>query len=261
MMVQIKNRATATLVAFASALGLGALLWVSGPSPAIAASGGHPNLSAPVNLKDAVSLQRGAHLFVNYCMGCHSANYMRYNRLTEIGLTEQQIKQYLLIGTDKVGSTMNIAMRPADAKEWMGKAPPDLTVIARSKRPDYIYTLLKSYYADDTKATGWNNLAYPNIAMPHPLWQLQGQPDLKVEDKQSHGHTVQVKSTVPGEPGTLSAIEYDQAVGDLVNFLVYMGEPWKVQSTRIGIIVMFFLTILLVLAYLLKLEFWRDIKH
>ncbi|MBC7779225.1 MAG: cytochrome c1 [Proteobacteria bacterium] len=146
-----------------------------------------------------------------------------------------------------------------EAQEWFGAPPPDLTVIARSKRPDYIYTLLKTYYVDESRPLGWNNLAYPNIGMPHPLWQLQGQASLKVDEKESHGHMVQVRSTVAGEPGALTAIEYDRAVGDLVNFLVYMGEPWKVQSTRIGIIVMFFLAILLVFVYLLKLEFWRDI--
>ncbi len=232
------------------------------PVAAQAAGSGFPNQHAPVNLRDAVSLQRGAQLFVNYCMGCHSANHMRFNRLTEIGLTEEQIKEYLLFATDKVGSPMTIALRPADAKAWMGKAPPDMTVIARAKRPDYIYTLLKSYYVDDSRALGWNNLAYPNIGMPHPLWQLQGNPQLKVEERESHGHMMQVKSTAPGDmPGTLNALEYDRAVGDLVNFLVYMGEPWKLQSHRIGIVVMFFLGILLVFVYLLKLEFWRDIKH
>lgn len=229
-------------------------------SPALAAGGSdHPLSKAPVNLRDAVSLQRGAHLFVNYCMGCHSANFMRYNRLTEIGLTEEQIREYLLLSGDKVGSTMSIALRPADAKEWMGKAPPDLTVIARSKRPDYLYTLLRSYYVDESRALGWNNLAYPNIGMPHPLWQLQGQPVLKVEERQSHGHTVQVRSIAPDLPGVLPPAEYDRAVADLVNFLTYMGEPWRLHSVRIGIIVMFFLAIMLLLVYLLKLEFWRDV--
>jgi ubiquinol-cytochrome c reductase cytochrome c1 subunit len=260
-MATIKNRAFAALAGLLGPVVVGAALFACATPPASASGTEYPNLSAPVNLRDAVSLQRGAHLFVNYCMGCHSANYMRYNRLTELGLTEEQIKENLLIGTDKVGSTMTIALRPADAKEWMGKAPPDLTVISRSKRPDYIYTLLKSYYVDETKATGWNNLAYPNVAMPHPLWQMQGMPALKVEEKESHGHMMEVKSTVPGQPGTMTAIEYDQAVGDLVNYLVFMGEPWKLQSTRIGIIVMFFLLTLLVFVYLLKLEFWRDIKH
>lgn len=229
-------------------------------SPVLAAGGSDVALSkAPVNLRDAVSLQRGAHLFVNYCMGCHSANYMRYNRLTEIGLTEEQIREYLLLSGDKVGSTMSIAMRPADAKEWMGKAPPDLTVIARSKRPDYLYTLLRSYYVDESRALGWNNLAYPNIGMPHPLWQLQGQPVLKVEERESHGKMVQVRSIVPDQPGVLSAAEYDRAAADLVNFLTYMGEPWRLQSVRVGIIVMFFLSIMLLLVYLLKLEYWRDV--
>jgi ubiquinol-cytochrome c reductase cytochrome c1 subunit len=254
-MAMFRNRAAAALLTLAAALVAGV------PSPVSAAGAGIALQRAPVDLRDAVSLQRGAHLFVNYCMGCHSANYMRFNRLTDLGLTEEQIKEYLLFGTDKVGSPMTIAMRPADAAEWMGKAPPDMTVIARSKRPDYIYTLLKSYYVDESRALGWNNLAYPNIGMPHPLWQLQGAPQLKVEEKQAHGSAVQARSIVAGDPGLMTAVEYDRAVGDLVNYLVYMGEPWKVKSNRIGIIVMFFLVILLVFAYLLKLEFWRDIKH
>jgi ubiquinol-cytochrome c reductase cytochrome c1 subunit len=257
-MAMIRNRAIAALVSLAA---LFAVFSAGAPVPAVAAGPGIPLQRAPVDLRDAVSLQRGAQLFVNYCMGCHSANYMRYNRLTDIGLSEEQIKEYLLFGTDKVGSPMTIAMRPADSAEWMGKAPPDMTVIARSKRPDYIYTLLKSYYVDESRALGWNNLAYPNIGMPHPLWQLQGSPQLQVEERQSHGRAVQVSNIVAGEPGLLTAVEYDRAVGDLVNYLVFMGEPWKVTSHRIGIIVMFFLAILLVFVYLLKLEFWRDIKH
>jgi len=257
-MAMIRNRAIAALVSLAAVF---AVFTATAPAPAAAAGPGIPLQRAPVDLRDAVSLQRGAHLFVNYCMGCHSANYMRFNRLTDLGLSEEQIKEYLLFGTDKVGSPMTIAMRPVDAAAWMGKAPPDMTVIARSKRPDYIYTLLKSYYVDESRALGWNNLAYPNIGMPHPLWQLQGTPQLKVEEKQSHGRAVQVSSIAAGDPGLMTAVEYDRAVGDLVNYLVYMGEPWKVKSHRIGIIVMFFLVILLVFSYLLKLEFWRDIKH
>ena len=244
-MAKFRNRAIAALVSLA------AVLSAAAPSSALAASSGVALQRAPVNLQDAVSLQRGAHLFVNYCMGCHSANYMRFNRLTDLGLSEEQIKEYLLFATDKVGSPMTIAMRASDAKEWMGKAPPDMTVIARSKRPDYIYTLLKSYYVDESRALGWNNLAYPNIGMPHPLWQLQGATQLKVEEKQSHGHAVQVKSIGPGESGLMNAVEYDRAVGDLVNYLVYMGEPWKVQSSRVGIIVMFFLAILLLIPFAL----------
>jgi len=255
MKTMIRNRAIAAVLMLAAAF------FTASPAPVNAAGSDFPLQRAPVNLQDAVSLQRGAHLFVNYCMGCHSANYMRFNRLTDLGLTEEQIKEYLLFGSDNVGSPMTIPMRAADAQEWMGKAPPDLTVIARSKRPDYLYTLLKSYYVDESRALGWNNLAYPNIGMPHPLWQLQGEPQLRVEERQSHGQTVQVSSIVNAEPGLMSAIEYEGAVIDLVNYLVYMGEPWKVQSERIGLIVMFFLAILLVFVYLLKLEFWRDIHH
>lgn len=226
------------------------------PVPAAVAAGAPETvLRASVNVRDALSLQRGAHLFVHYCMGCHSANFMRYNRLTDIGLTEQQIRDFLMFTTDRVGSTMSIPMRPADAKEWFGKTPPDLSVIARSKRPDYLYSLLMTYYVDDSRPLGWNNLQYPNIGMPNPFWQLQGNQRLEGAGEGAAGP----KRVVLDQPGTMTELEYRQAVTDLVNFLVYMGEPGQVNRVRIGILVMFFLTVALVLVVLLKREFWRDV--
>ena len=153
---------------------------------------------APNKLNDLGSLQHGAKLFVNYCLNCHAAAYMRFNRLTDIGLTEQQIKDNLLFTTDKVGETMKIAMDPKQGKDWFGGNPPDLTVIARSRSghggtgADYLYTYLRSYYRDPAKATGWNNLAYPNVGMPHVLWELQGERQPVYDTIESQGHETHV---------------------------------------------------------------------
>ena len=224
------------------------------------AAGDHVKLDrAPIDSKDAVSIQRGARVFVNYCLSCHSAAAMRYNRLTDIGLTEQQIKDNLLFGSAKLGDTMTVAMRPADAKNWFGVAPPDLSVIARSRGPDWLYTYMRTFYRDANTATGWNNLVFPNVGMPHVLWHLQGQLVVKRETKAGeHGqHTVTTLiSTTPGE---LSAREYDKLVADLVNYLVFMGEPARETRIRIGYAVLIFLGLWLVPVYLLKREHWKDI--
>ena len=148
---------------------------------------------------DMASLQNGAKLFVNYCLNCHSAAFMRYNRLQDIGITEKQIKDNLLFTTDKVGETMKAAIDPKQAKEWFGANPPDLTLIARSRSAagkgsgaDYLYTFLRTFYPDETKATGWNNLAFPSVGMPHVLWELQGQRVPVYEKRMQHGHEVEV---------------------------------------------------------------------
>jgi ubiquinol-cytochrome c reductase cytochrome c1 subunit len=216
---------------------------------------------APVNVNDRVSLQKGARLFVNYCLNCHSANYMRYSRLTDLGLTEQQIADNLLFTQEKVGQPMTIALRPADGKAWFGATPPDLTVIARSRDPDWLYTYLRSFYRDPSRPTGWNNTVFPNVGMPHVLWELQGEQvahfktvkDHEGKEKQVFDHFELVK------PGKLTRAEYDAAVGDLVNYLVYMGEPAQAQRKQLGIIVIFFLLGLAVLTYYLKKEYWKDV--
>jgi len=150
---------------------------------------------APVKTNDLGSLQNGAKLFVNYCLNCHSAAFMRYNRLQDIGLTNQQIKDNLLFATDKVGDTMKSNIDPKQAKDWFGAVPPDLTLVARSRSghggtgADYLYTYLRTYYRDEAKPTGWNNLAFPNVGMPNPLWELQGERMPVYEERQEHGHT------------------------------------------------------------------------
>ena len=202
------------------------------------------------------SLQRGAQTFVNYCLNCHGAAYQRWNRLTDLGLTEQQIKANLMFATDKIGNTMTVAIDRKDAAEWFGAAPPDLTLVARVRGGDWLYTYLRGFYRDDSKPTGWNNVAFPNVGMPHVLWQLQGTQVSESHGKESHG-PVKLKLE---RPGAQSAADYDRTVRDLVNFLVYLGEPVRETRIRLGIVVVLFLTIVLLpLAYLLKKEFWKDV--
>ena len=236
---------------------------------ALAAGGGGITWDkAPNKTNDLAALQNGAKLFVNYCLNCHSAAFMRYNRLRDIGLTEQQIKDNLLFTTDKVGDTMVANINPKEAKEWFGGNPPDLTVIARSRAAagqgsgaDYLYTYLRTYYPDDTKGTGWNNLAFPNVGMPHVLWQLQGTRKPLYDVKEEHGHEVKVfKGWEQLTPGTMSPQEFDQAMGDLVSYLQWMGEPAQNTRTRIGVGVLLFLALLTVLTWRLNAAFWKDIK-
>ena len=215
--------------------------------------------SANIDPHDAVSIQRGARTFVNYCLNCHSAHSMRYNRLTDLGLTEQQIKEYLLFTADKVGDPMSISANRKDQKQWFGVEPPDLSVVARSRGADWLYTYLRTFYRDETRSTGWNNLAFPNVGMPHALWQLQGMQAMKVESEEHEGQKVEHKKLVLEKPGSLSALEYDKLARDLVNFLSYMSEPEKTKRSQIGIVVLFFLLLLLVPAWLLKKEYWKDV--
>jgi ubiquinol-cytochrome c reductase cytochrome c1 subunit len=219
---------------------------------------------------DMAALQHGAKLFVNYCLNCHNAAFMRYNRLRDIGLTEQQIKDNLVFTGVKVGDTMKGALDAKDAKEWFGGAPPDLTLIARSRSgdkgsgADYIYTYLRTYYRDDTKATGWNNLAFPNVAMPNVLWQLQGQQKaVFAEEKDPHeaGKTAHVfKGFEAVSPGTMTTAEYNNAIADLVAYLQWMGEPAQNDRARLGVGVLLFLAVFTVIAWRLNAAFWKDIK-
>jgi ubiquinol-cytochrome c reductase cytochrome c1 subunit len=248
------------LLGFALALGLSA--------GALAAGGpGVPIEKAPNRTNDVAALQNGAKLFVNYCLSCHSAAYMRYNRLRDIGLTDKQIAENLTFATDKIGDTMKASIDPRQAKEWFGANPPDLTVIARSRSghgytgADYLYTLLRSYYRDETKPTGWNNLVFPNIGMPHPLWELEGERKPVMEKVTSHGHEVEIpKGWEQVKAGTLSATDYDQNVGDLVAYLQWMGEPAQNTRVRMGVWVMLFLALFTVVAWRLNASFWKDVK-
>ena len=223
---------------------------------------------APINTSDMASLQNGAKLFVNYCLSCHSAAHMRYNRLQDIGFTNEQIKDNLLFATDKVGETMKAAIDPKLAKAWFGATPPDLTVIARSRAApgqgsgaDYLYTFLRTFYPNDSKITGWDNLAFPSVGMPHALWELQGKRQPKFDVTMAHGHEVKAfKGWEQLTPGTLSPLQYDQAVGDLVNYLQWMGEPSQNTRVRVGVWVLIFLLIFSFFAWRLNAAYWKDIK-
>jgi ubiquinol-cytochrome c reductase cytochrome c1 subunit len=208
---------------------------------------------APIDPSNQVSLQRGAKTFVNYCLNCHSASYMRYNRLQDIGLTDTQIKANLMFAGDKVGDTMTVAMPKADAKAWFGATPPDLSVEARARGADWLYSYLRGFYRDDTRPTGWNNTVYDKVAMPHVLWELQGQQALKVNEA-TEEHVL-----VLDKPGTMSPAEYNLMVADLVNYLVFMAEPFKERDKHLGLLVLAFLGLLFGLTYALKKEFWKDI--
>lgn len=230
------------------------------PALAFASAGGVQLDKAPVNVQNQESLQRGAQLFVNYCLSCHSANYMRYNRMQEIGLSEDEIKNNLLFAAEKTGETMAIAMRPKDAKAWFGATPPDLTVISRARGADWLYTYLRGFYRDDSRPTGWNNLAFDKVGMPHVLYELQGEQVLKVEKTtDAHGHEHESKHLELVKPGSMTKPEYDAAVGDLVNYLVWMGEPSQTDRKTLGVYVLLFLGVFFVVAYYLKKEFWKDI--
>ena len=247
------------LITFVAALGFAV--------GAHAAGGGIPLDKAPAKTNDLVSLQNGAKLFVNYCLNCHSAAFMRFNRLKDIGLTDQQIKDNLLLTTEKVGETMKSAIDPKQAKDWFGANPPDLTLVARSRAghngtgADYLYTFLRSFYKDDTKATGWNNLAFPSVGMPHVLWELQGARVPVYEEQESHGHKVQLfKGWQQVTPGKMSTAEYDKNVGDLVNYLQWMAEPAQNTRIRVGVWVLIFLLGFIGIAWRLNAAFWKDVK-
>lgn len=203
------------------------------PALALAAATGPALERAPIDPRDLVSLQSGARTFVNYCLNCHSAQYMRYNRLTDIGLTEAQIRDNLMFAADKVGDTMKVAMTPKDGKAWFGVPPPDLSVISRSRGADWLYTYLRTFYRDDKTPSGWNNRVFANAAMPHVLWKVQAEQ---------------------------SPVQYDRTVRDLVNFLAYVGEPVGQARKSIGIVVLFVLGVIFVFAYAMKQAFWKDVR-
>lgn len=221
------------------------------PGIALAAATGYRLDRSPHDLRDLVSLQAGARTYVNYCLGCHAIQYMRYNSLTDLGLSEAQIKEHLLFSAEKVGEPMKAAFDPKEAKSWFGVAPPDLSVVARSRGADWLYTYLRTFYRDPKTVTGWNNAVFPNVAMPHALWTLQGERGWDAKE----GRLTEMSK------GALSPTEYDATVRDLVNFLVYVGEPAATSRKTIGIVVLFILIlVLLPLAYWMKKEFWKDVK-
>lgn len=229
------------------------------PTALFASEAGYRLDRAPIDPRDLLSLQAGARTFVNYCLNCHGAQYMRYNRLADLGLTEPQIKDNLILTEAKIGDTMKVSFAAKDGKAMFGVAPPDLSVIGRSRSADWLYTYLRTFYRDAKSPTGWNNAVFPEVAMPHALWMLQGERALQITHVGEPGHAVAEYKWSELSKGEQSAVQFDTTVRDLVNFLVYMGEPAAGDRKRIGIVVLFVLGILFVFAYALKKEFWKDL--
>lgn len=231
------------------------------PAVALAASEGVPLDKADVDLHNTQSLQRGAKLFVNYCLSCHAAQHQRYNRMgRDLALTDEQVIDNLMFASDKIGNQMTIAMSRKDAKNWFGAPPPDLTLVARVRGADWLYTYLRTFYVDDTRPFGVNNLVFPSVGMPHVLWELQGVQKPVYKTVEHDGHSTEVLDHLElVEPGTMTPVEYDRSMRDLVNFLVYMSEPVQLERKALGVKVILFLLLFLVVAYLLKKEYWKDI--
>jgi len=218
---------------------------------------------APDHMENLASLQHGAQLFVNYCLNCHSASLMRYSALERIGISQKEIQANLLFTTDKVGNPMTIAMRPEDAKAWFGVLPPDLSVEARARSRDWLYTYLRSFYLDSTRPTGWNNLVFENVGMPNVFWQLQGQRTATFEeiaDERTGEKTRQFVSYRQISPGTLSTVDYDSAIADLVAYMAWMAEPTQQTRKQLGVWVLLFLGVLTFFAWRLNAAYWKDVK-
>jgi len=219
------------------------------------AAGGAPLEHVKLNMDDQAALQRGAKLFVNYCLGCHSAAAMRYKRLTDLGLTEEEIQENLIFTGQKVGEPMISSMDPKAAKDFFGKAPPDLSVIARSRGIDWLYTYLKSFYKDPARPVGWNNTVFPNASMPNVMASLQGV-QVARHEKGEHGEKIVLELA---KTGSRTPEQFDRDVKDLVSYLAYMGEPAQLLRKKYGPYVIGFLLLFTLLAYLMKKEYWRDI--
>lgn len=239
------------------ALALLAGLLVS--ASALAASGGAVQ-QAGVDLEDAASLQRGAQLYMNYCAGCHSLKYMRYSRIAEdLGLTEEQVMNNLNFTGAKFGEHVISPMPAAGGEKWFGKAPPDLSVIARVRGSDWIFTYLKSFYLDESRPLGWNNKLFPNASMPNPLWELQGNQRAIYGKKDAKTGETPVERFEIAQAGTQDAEEFDRTARDITAFLEYAGEPGAMKRQQTGVWVILFLTFFTLMAWLLKKEYWRDV--
>lgn len=250
------------------------ILLVCMPAMAQAAGGGkYPLREADINLENKDSLRNGAKLFVNYCLSCHGAKFLRYERLKDLGLSEQQVLDNLVLIGDftkktegeprKIGAQMSVAAREIDTPVLFGlKKIPDLSIIARIRSHDWLFTYLTSFYADDSRPSGMNNALFENVGMPHVLWELQGIKHKVVEEHtDEHGkvHT-KIVGTKDGDiKGSMSNAEFDSAMNDLVNFMVYMAEPDQLKRKKMGVFVLLFLGILFIFVYLMKKEYWKDV--
>lgn len=237
------------------------LLLTLAPAWLMAAGGGIHLDAANIDPTNKQSLQRGARLFVNYCLSCHSAALMRYERIgKDLGIDEKLVSKNLIFSGGKPGDLMTVATHADDAIEWFGTMPPDLTVIARARGVDWLYTYLRSFYRDDSKLTGVNNLVFADVGMPHVMWELQGWQEPVITTVKDHaGNERKSVALKLVEPGLMTVKEFDRATRDLVNFLDYMGEPAKYERRSLGVKVILFLFMFLVIAYLLKKEYWKDV--
>lgn len=246
------------------ALAAAAALALATPAISSASAAGSHVEHANIDISNTASLQRGARNFVNYCMGCHSARYVRYNRLgKDLGLSDAQVIENLMFTGERPHDTMKVAMTPDDAKRWFGTAPPDLSLMSRARGADYIYSFLKSFYVDPGRPTGVNNLMLPGTAMPHVLWKLQGYQKAVYDGQSDAEHSTvhkQFKGFELAEKGSLTPQEYDQFVRDTVNFLAYIGEPMQLERRNLGLRVLGFLLVFFLFAYFLKKEYWKDVK-
>ncbi len=259
-------------------IALSALFAAAAMSGTALAAGGHGAVldEVNINMNDKASLQNGAKLFVNYCLSCHSAQYSRYNRVAEdLDIPLSLLKENLMFTTEKTGDLMKTTMPEDDARRWFGVAPPDLTLVARVRKPNWLYTYMRAFYQDEGSPSGWNNSLFENVAMPHVMYELQGVQRLvgKVEPAQSHAGDAHAAESdganlikVVGDakfelehPGKLSPQEFDVAMTDLTAFLTYLAEPAQMQRKRIGVFTLAFLIVLMGLSYLLKKEYWRDV--
>jgi len=239
-------------------------------APARASEEGGHMPSAGIDLNDKASLQRGAALYMNYCSGCHSLNYQRYSRTAaDLGLTDQEMSDNLVFADVKLGETMGTGMNADDATKWLGKAPPDLSVEARTKHEgaDWIYNYLKSFYVDEARPTGWNNTVFPGASMPNVLWEMQGIQHATTkpmggepcEHGEFQGGCITGFTIPEAQKGSMDAESFDRAARDISAFLAYVGEPAAMQRESLGVWVVLFLAFFTFLAYLLKSEYWRDV--
>jgi ubiquinol-cytochrome c reductase cytochrome c1 subunit len=239
-------------------LALGLLM---GSTQVLASEGGAELPSAGVNLRDQASLQRGARLFFNYCVGCHSLKYQRYSRIAEdLGLTEKEVMDNLNFTGAKFGEQIQVAMTAEHGTQWFGKMPPDLSVISRVRTSDWIFTYLTSFYQDESRPLGWNNTLFANASMPNPLWEMQGLQRPVYGKKDPGTGEAPVERLEIAQPGTQNKVEFDQTVRDITTFLEYAGEPAALKRQSLGVWVILFLAFFTFLAFLLKKEYWRDVK-
>ena len=224
------------------------------------ASEGGDTLHSGTDLGDQASLQRGAKLYMNYCSGCHSLKYLRYSRMAQdLGLSEDDVQANLNFTGAKVGEQVQVALTEDHAKQFFGKMPPDLSVIARVRGSDWIYTYLKSFYLDESRPLGWNNTLFPNASMPNPLWQLQGLQHAEYGKPDAATGDAHVERLVLKQPGSVDAAQFDQVARDITAFLEYAGEPAALKRQSMGVWVILFLAAFTFLAWLLKKEYWKDV--